>query len=129
MLLHIYCYLHWGFATENKEIVPKLLLRRRSQLLDAIKSSHVIINEHIKFQILISHFNHYGIFTRDEVKCFSTESISDTDKGNNLIEWLSRKDENGIHSFVRALSEAHEHSGHLAILKHLYDILYPQTEV
>jgi len=114
-------------SSARKEIVSKLLISSHSCLLDAITRNHAIIDEYIKFEMLIPYLNHHGIFTRYEMDYFNNKSISNTDKVNNLIEWLSKKDKSGICNFMRALSDAHEHSGHLAILKHLYDTLHPET--
>ena len=54
------------------------------------------------------------------MKFFASKYYSDSDKVNNLIEWLPRKDDRGIHNFVRALEEAKEHSGHLVIVENLH---------
>ena len=58
-----------------------------------------------------------------------SELNPESKKVSNLILWIDKKNENGIHNFVRALDEAHEHSGHIAILEHLYDTAFPNTPV
>ena len=60
---------------------------------------------------------------------FSNSNFITAEKVTKLIEWIPTKDENGIRNFVRALSEAHEHSGHNTILEHLYDIAFAETPV
>ena len=48
---------------------------------------------------------------------FKNELIPDGKKTNLLIDYLLKKNENGVHSFLRSLHQAKEHSGHLEILK------------
>jgi len=50
---------------------------------------------------------------------FKNINNSTEEKVNNLIEWLLKKDESGIQNFVKALNEAHEHSGHFTILNEM----------
>ena len=89
----------------------------------------MIINEHINFNTLIPFLRKYKVFTRDEMEYFSKSIFTTAEKVTKLIECIPTKDENGIRNFVRALSEAHEHSGHNTILEHLYDIAFPETPV
>ena len=60
---------------------------------------------------------------------FSKGYYITAEKVSKLIECIPTKDESGIRNFVRALSEAHEHSGHNTILEHLYDIAFAETPV
>jgi len=50
---------------------------------------------------------------------FNNSNDSTAEKVNKLIEWLLQKDESGIRNFVKALNEAHEHSGHFTILNEM----------
>jgi len=95
----------------------------------AIERCHPIITDHIKFEILIPFLNQHEIFTRPEMEYFNNRYYSNAEKVNILIEWLPKKDEKEICNFVRALNEAHEHSGHSTTLKHLYKIACPNTTV
>ena len=103
-----------------QEKVDQLL--RCSSLLDAIIRSHVIIKKHINFDTLLPFLNQYNIFTSDEMEYFKKDIFITTDKVSKLMEWIPKKDKKGVYDFVRALDEACEHSGHVVILKHLYDI-------
>jgi len=95
----------------------------------AIERCHPVITDHVEFETLIPFLNEHEIFTRSEMEYFNNRYYSNAEKVNKLIEWLPKKDENGIHNFVRALNEAHKHSGHSTILKHLYEIACTNTTV
>ena len=86
----------------------------------------MIIKEHINFDTLIPFLNKYNIFTRDEMECLTNNMILTAQKVNNLITlWIPGKNEDGICNFVKALNEAHEHSGHITIIEHLYNTAFP----
>lgn len=88
----------------------------------------MIIKNHINFDILVPFLNKYRIFTGDEIKYFN-ESNTESKKVSNLILWIAKKNENGIRNFVKALHEAHEHSGHITILEDLHETAFPHTTV
>lgn len=85
------------------------------------------IDENINFDTLIPFFDKYRIFTKDEMEHFMNKLISKANKVTNLIMWIEAKDESGICNFVKALNEAHKHSGHIAILKQLYNTAFSET--
>ena len=110
-------------ANEYSEVQEKVdQLLRCSSLLDAIIRSHFTIKKHINFNTLIPFLNKHNIFTSDEMELFNKDILITADKVNKLMEWIPKKDEKGVHDFMKALGEACEHSGHYVILKHLYDI-------
>ena len=109
-------------------MVSKILKRDASQLINVITKSHPVIHKHIQFKTLLQHFNSHNIFTSDEMEYFRGSNTV-IDKVNYLIPCLEKKDNNGIYNFVKALNEETEHSGHHAILKELYKILFPDTAV
>ena len=88
--------------------------------MDVIKKNHPTINKKIKFDTLIQYLHNYEIFTDSEMFIFSHQLISPEEKVNHLIISLEKKEEDGVLNFVRALNDAHEHSGHIAILKQLH---------
>ena len=109
--------------TQVQQIATKLfqlLACEPVQLKDAIPRLHVTIKDYINFEFLIPFLNKYGIFTGDEINYFTNKCHSDSDKVSKLIEWLLKKDDRGIHNFVRALKEAEEPSGHLEIIKDIF---------
>ena len=85
-----------------------------------IKKNHPTINKKIKFDTLIQYLNKYCIFTHGEIYKFKSQLISPEEKVNDLISSLEEKEEDGVLNFVRALNDAHEHSGHVAILEQLH---------
>jgi len=83
-----------------------------------ITQAHPEIAQHIDFITLMQYLNRYRIFTSNEIHHLSHDPVEVS--ANNLIDWLSRKDEDGVLNFVKALNDAREHSGHAAaILKKL----------
>ena len=120
-IIKTFMYHYIGDEDANLPAIIDYLLASNngSQLSEAIKRSHPIINAHIKFDILIQYFNHYEIFTDDEMDHFNS-TISKMEKVNKLILYLPQKDCEGIRNFVRALNDAKAHSGHRTILKELY---------
>ena len=106
-------------STETK--ISQLLACSHLLLMDAITRLHKIIEEKINFETLIPFLNKYKIFTTGEMKYFRNKLHSDVDKVASLVIWLEGKNEKGIYDFVRALNEAEEHSGHIAILERLYE--------
>jgi len=82
-----------------------------------ITQAHPEIAQYIDFKILTQYLNRYRIFTANEIHHLGHDPIEDS--ANNLIDWLSRKDEDGVLNFVKALNDAKEHSGHTAILRKL----------
>ena len=113
--------------SEAGSIVSQILDCSVSQLIEAIKEGHPVINKHIQFETLLQHFNSHKIFTIAEMDYFDAKSNSLVERVNKLIIWLEKKDESGIYNFVKALNEETEHSGHYAILKKLHEILFPVT--
>jgi len=106
---------------EESDHLSKLLQCDVKQLKDLIRTHHVTINDHIKFSSLIKFFDRYNppIFTGDEMHDFKNELIPDGKKTTLLIDYLLKKNENGVHSFLRSLHQAKEHSGHSVILKEM----------
>ena len=100
--------------------ISELLDFDPAQLKAAIPRLHVTIKEYINFDSLNPFLDKYEVFTRDEMKYFTSKYHSDSDKVSNLIEWLHKKGGRGIHNFVRALKGAEEHSGHFEIIKDLH---------
>ena len=98
-------------------MISQLLALSDLQLMDVIIENHPIINKKI---ILIQYLNKYHIFTPNEMCTFNNQCISSEEKVNRLITWLEKKKEDGVQNFVRALNDAHEHSGHVAILEQLH---------
>ena len=88
--------------------------------MDVIRENHPIISGKIKFDTLIKYLNKYRIFTPGEMYIFNNQLISPNEKVNHLITFLEKKEEDGVLNFVRALNDAHEHSGHVAILEQLH---------
>ena len=130
--MHVHCNLYAGNTDPSSEadsIVSKILNCNASQLINAIKESHPVINKHIQFETLLQHFNSHKIFTNAEMDYFSANSKSLVKKVNKLIIWLEKKDDSGIYNFVKALNKETEHSGHCTILKKLHEILFPVTTV
>ena len=104
-------------STAINEISSKLLDRSGQELKDAIKKSHPIITEKINFVTLIPYLNKYSIFTGNEMTIFNNAVLLHGEKVNSLIEWLYKKEDEEIKNFIRALNDAHEHSGHAVILR------------
>jgi len=96
-----------------------LHLSSGSQVLDKITRAHPEIVQYIDFITVMPYFNRYKIFTSDETHAFSNAIHATNDKVNSLIQYLSRKNEEGVLNFVKALDDAKEHSGHDAILRKL----------
>ena len=109
--------------------VDRLLKCYESCLSDAIIRTHVIIKEHINFCTLIPFLNQYKVLTRDEVEYLTKDTLITAEKVKKLIEYIPTKNRNGMHNFVRALNEAHEHTGHITIIEHLHDTAFPETPV
>jgi len=84
-----------------------------------IIQAHPEIDKHINFITLLKYFNKYKIFTSDETHAFSNDIRATNVKVNSLIAFLSRKNEEGVLNFVKALNDDKEHSGHDAILRKL----------
>ena len=100
----------------------------RSEVMSKIRQAHPEIIQHINFITLKQYLNRYKIFTSHEMHHFNNNDSNEVSV-NNLIEWLQRKDEEGVLNFVRALNDAKEHSGHATILRKLkvkviQDIVY-----
>ena len=110
-------------------MVSQLIKCDVSRLSNAITGIHPTIIVHVKFETLIPFLNHYRIFTATEMEYFNNKFNSTADKVNILIQWLSTKDHDGIHNFVKALNEADEHSGHKVILEKLHGTMFPVTTV
>ena len=128
LLKHSHITIYIGDDDANLPAIVDYLLAsdNGSQLSDAIKRSHPTINTHIKFDILMQYFNHYKIFTDDEMDHFNS-AISIMEKVNKLISYLPRKDCEGNRKFVRALNDTKAHTGHCAILKELYNAVHENT--
>ena len=117
-------------SNSTKEITSQLLIRNSSILIEAIIRNHVIINQQINFDTLVQFLDKYNnIFTRNEMKFLKSKDHEDAVKVNKLIEWLEGKDDIGVRNFVRALNDAHEHSGHGVILKRLHEAAFPETDL
>ena len=108
-------------STAINEILPKLLDRGGQELMDAIKKSRSIITEKINFATLIPYLNKYSIFTRREMTIFNSPALIQGDKASSLIEWLGKKEDEGVKNFIRALNDASEHSGHANILQCIHE--------
>lgn len=109
--------------------VDQLLKCYKSCLSGAITRNHVIIKEHINFDTLMPFLDKYKIFTRDEMEYLKKDTLITAEKVTKLIEYIPTKNENGICNFVRALNEAHEHTGHITIIEHLHDTAFPETHI
>ena len=84
------------------------------------------IEEYINFDTLIPFLNKYQILTRNEMEFLTNNVILTAEKVNNLITlWIPRKNKEGLGNFVRALHEAHAHSGHITIIEQLYTTAFP----
>ena len=94
------------------------------QLSKTITKLHPIINKHINFDTLIPFLSSYCIFTDDEMEFLMNIHKTKAEKVNKLITSLPTKDQDGIHNFVKALNDAHEHSGHDVILDNLKEQLF-----
>ncbi|XP_065891906.1 uncharacterized protein [Dysidea avara] len=117
-------------AGDSNEIPPSSYGQRsnRSEVMSKIRQAHPEIIQHINFITLKQYLNRYKIFTSHEMHHFNNNDSNEVSV-NNLIEWLQRKDEEGVLNFVRALNDAKEHSGHATILRKLkvkviQDIVY-----
>ena len=110
---------------EESDNLSKLLQCDIKQLKQLIKTHHPTISGHIKFSSLIQFLNQYDppIFTNDEMQYLKNQHKSDGEKTNELIDWLLKKDESGVHNFLRSLDDAKEHSGHSEILKEMSKLL------
>lgn len=94
------------------------------QLSKTITKLHPIINKHINFDTLIPFLSFYHIFTDDEMEILMNVYKTKAEKVNELITSLPTKDKDGIYNFVKALNDAHEHSGHGEILDNLKEQLF-----
>jgi len=112
---------------EETDHLSQLLQCNDAYLKQLIKTHHPLIVKYIKFSCLIKFFNEYEIFTNDEMFCFQSNLISDEQKTNSLVEWLQKKDKNGVHNFLRSLHKAKVHSGHSAILQEMHTKLNCNT--
>jgi len=116
--MFIYTFTNLG-EEETNHIISQLVQCNDTYLKKLIKTLNPIIVEYIKFSCLIKFFNKYEIFTNDEMFHFRSDHISDEQKANLLVEWLQKKDENGVRNFLRSLHQAKSHSGHSEILKEM----------
>ena len=98
--------------------VSQLLQCDDMELRELIQTHHPSLNKFINFTCLIPFFNQYKIFTNDEMYDFQSDK-SDQEKTISLINYLQKKDANGVQNFIRSLHGAKEHSGHLVILKEM----------
>ena len=120
----VYVIVYTGYIGEdhNKatraERIFQLLNCDYKQLSNAITKLHPIIKKHINFETLVPFLNSRAIFTDDEMDVLINASYK-AEKVNKLITSLPTKDKDGIYNFVKALNDAHEHSGHGEILDNL----------
>ena len=120
----VYVIVYTGYIGEDHneatraERIFQLLNCNYEQLSKAITKLHPIIKNHINFETLIPFLNYYAIFTDDEMDILMNASKK-AEKVNELITSLPTKDKDGIYNFVKALNDAHQHSGHDVILDNL----------
>ena len=126
----VYVIIYTGYRGDdhNKatraERILQLLNCDYKQLSKTITKLHPIIKQHIDFDSLIPFLSFYRIFTDDEMEILMNNNKTKADKVNKLITSLPTKDKDGIHNFVKALNDAHEHSGHDVILDNLKEQLF-----
>ena len=86
-------------------------------LMDIIYQLNPQMIKYINMVSLIPYLNKYGILTSEERFYLNNNHKSPTEKVNYLLTYLESKDEKTVKSFLKALKEAREHSGHTELCR------------
>ena len=83
--------------------------------MDVLFQLNPELNKYINMSSLVPHMNKYKILTKNERHYLNMDSNSPSDKVTFLLSYLEGKDPATVNSFLRALREEKEHSGHVLL--------------